>query len=138
MDTIMELPDATLLERFAQQRDEAAFAELVERHGPMVRATCVRVLELPHRSEPVHVRLRVYVSWQGPLTRDSENVTWGAGSQLSVAVSVAGAGTALHSTVVEAGAGETTGGVVSWTVMSCVRELVLPETSRAVQTLLSV
>ncbi len=44
MDTIMELPDATLLERFAQQRDEAAFAELVERHGPMVRATCVRVL----------------------------------------------------------------------------------------------
>ena len=44
MDTIMELSDATLLERFALKRDESAFTELVERHGPMVRATCARVL----------------------------------------------------------------------------------------------
>jgi RNA polymerase sigma factor (sigma-70 family) len=38
------ITDAALLDRFATGRDEAAFAELVRRHGPMVRATCRRVL----------------------------------------------------------------------------------------------
>lgn len=36
--------DADLLARFAADRDEAAFAALVARHGPMVLATCRRVL----------------------------------------------------------------------------------------------
>ena len=35
---------AELLDRFAAQRDEAAFAALVNRHGPMVLATCRRIL----------------------------------------------------------------------------------------------
>src|SRR5499425_505496 len=38
------VPDGELLERFATRRDEAAFAALVWRHGPMVLATCRRVL----------------------------------------------------------------------------------------------
>jgi RNA polymerase sigma factor (sigma-70 family) len=38
------LTDQALLERFLQERDEDAFAELVSRHGPMVRATCLRHL----------------------------------------------------------------------------------------------
>jgi RNA polymerase sigma factor (sigma-70 family) len=38
------LTDHALLQRFLQQRDEAAFALLVRRHGPMVRATCRRCL----------------------------------------------------------------------------------------------
>lgn len=33
-------PDADLLARFALDRDEAAFAELVRRHGPMVLGVC--------------------------------------------------------------------------------------------------
>ena len=37
-------PDADLLARFAAGRDEAAFAALVARHGPMVLAACRRVL----------------------------------------------------------------------------------------------
>src|SRR5262245_24868475 len=37
-------PDAELLARFVRSRDESAFAELVRRHGPMVRATCRRSL----------------------------------------------------------------------------------------------
>src|SRR5262245_65426541 len=37
-------PDAELLERFLVQRDEAAFANLVLRHGPMVLNVCRGVL----------------------------------------------------------------------------------------------
>jgi RNA polymerase sigma factor (sigma-70 family) len=41
-------PDAGLLERFATQRDEAAFAEIMRRHGPMVLGVCRRVLSDAH------------------------------------------------------------------------------------------
>ena len=36
--------DATLLERFAKDREEAAFVVLVERHGPRVQRVCRRIL----------------------------------------------------------------------------------------------
>ncbi len=36
--------DRELLERFVAGRDEAAFAALVRRHGPMVRRLCTRIL----------------------------------------------------------------------------------------------
>ena len=37
--------EGSLVERFAQQRDEAAFAALVERYGPQVLGLCRRVLQ---------------------------------------------------------------------------------------------
>src|SRR5262245_9708604 len=45
------VPDAELLERFRSTRDAAAFELLVYRHGPMVWATCRRVLGDVHAAE---------------------------------------------------------------------------------------
>jgi RNA polymerase sigma factor (sigma-70 family) len=45
--------DPLLLERFARQRDEAAFAALLERHGPMVLGVCRRALRDEHLAEDV-------------------------------------------------------------------------------------
>jgi C-terminal peptidase prc len=43
--------DATLLERFVSQQDEAAFEALVHRHGPMVLGLCRRILRHAHDVE---------------------------------------------------------------------------------------
>jgi RNA polymerase sigma factor (sigma-70 family) len=42
--SVADSADADLLARFARQRDEAAFAEILHRHGPMVQAVCRRFL----------------------------------------------------------------------------------------------
>ena len=49
--TVAGLSDQQLLERFAATRDEAAFAALVERHGPMVLGVCRAVLKDEHDAE---------------------------------------------------------------------------------------
>jgi RNA polymerase sigma factor (sigma-70 family) len=46
-----ELPDHQLLERFTLRRDEAAFAALLQRHGPMVLGVCRSVLHDLHDAE---------------------------------------------------------------------------------------
>jgi RNA polymerase sigma factor (sigma-70 family) len=46
-----DLTDRYLLDRFASLKDEAAFAQLVRRHGPMVLALCRRVLRNRHDAE---------------------------------------------------------------------------------------
>jgi RNA polymerase sigma-70 factor (ECF subfamily) len=40
-----EPSDGELVERFLARREEAAFAALVQRHGPMVLGVCRRLLE---------------------------------------------------------------------------------------------
>ena len=46
-----DLPDGALLERFVATRDEAAFAVLVARHGPMVLRVCRAALADPDEAE---------------------------------------------------------------------------------------
>src|SRR5262245_20557225 len=41
---LAELSDADLLERFRRDRDEAAFAVLLQRHGPLVLRVCGQLL----------------------------------------------------------------------------------------------
>jgi hypothetical protein len=43
--------DAALLARFTADRDEAAFTELVRRHGPLVWRLCRQVLGHDHDAE---------------------------------------------------------------------------------------
>jgi RNA polymerase sigma factor (sigma-70 family) len=45
------LADEELLDRFVRQRDQAAFAALVQRHGPLVLRVCQRVLRDHHATE---------------------------------------------------------------------------------------
>jgi RNA polymerase sigma factor (sigma-70 family) len=49
--TPTSLTDAELLERFVRERDQAAFAAIMERHGGMVLAVCRRVLGQLHDTE---------------------------------------------------------------------------------------
>jgi DNA-directed RNA polymerase specialized sigma24 family protein len=43
-ERVRQLPDHRLLQQFCDQRDEAAFAALLYRHGPMALAVCRSVL----------------------------------------------------------------------------------------------
>jgi RNA polymerase sigma factor (sigma-70 family) len=50
-DSAGSTQDAQLLARFVVQHDEAAFAALVRRHGPMILGVCRRVLRDAHDAE---------------------------------------------------------------------------------------
>src|SRR5690348_15704088 len=44
-------PDTELLDRFTARHEEAAFAAILERHGPLVWGVCRRVLGDTHDAE---------------------------------------------------------------------------------------
>jgi Sigma-70 region 2 len=67
-----------ILERFVARRDEAAFAILVERHGPMVLAVCRGVLKDVNDAEDAfQATFLVLVRKASGLQRVGR---WGAGS----------------------------------------------------------
>ena len=92
----------------------------------------VELLELPHTSVAVQIRVTVNLFAQLPEVVTSLTVTVTKPAQLSVAVTelVNAAGTAeAQLTVMFAGVPEITGAVWSSTVIICVLVLVLPHTS---------
>src|SRR5262249_3268637 len=62
-------PDAALLERFARQGDEAAFACLAQRHAPLVRGVCGRLLPAQDAEDAVQATFLVLAKKAGSIDR---------------------------------------------------------------------
>ena len=83
----VEATDAQLLERFLTGRDEAAFAALVQRHGPMVLAVCRHLLRDAHEVEDAFQAVfLVLVRKAGSLDRRELLANWLYGVAYRVAV----------------------------------------------------
>jgi RNA polymerase sigma factor (sigma-70 family) len=67
-----ETPDAQLLALFVSRRDDAVFAELVRRHGPMVHGVCRRVLGDDHNTEDAFQATFLILSRKATSIRSSE------------------------------------------------------------------
>jgi RNA polymerase sigma factor (sigma-70 family) len=84
--TLTGLGEGQLLERFIADRDEAAFEELIARHGPMVLGICRRWLDDPHDVEDAfQATFRVLLRKAASL-RDRESLSnWLFGVTLRIA-----------------------------------------------------
>jgi RNA polymerase sigma factor (sigma-70 family) len=84
-----ELGDLDLLERFVTAQDEAAFAVLVERHGPMVLAVCRRRLGSPHDAEDAcQASFLVLAQKAGSIRRSTSLPSWLHGVAARVAANL--------------------------------------------------
>ncbi len=72
--TVAGLSEGTLLERFVAGRDEAAFAALVARHGPMVLGVCRRVLRDGHEVDDAFQATFLVLVRRAATIRDGELV----------------------------------------------------------------
>jgi RNA polymerase sigma factor (sigma-70 family) len=86
-ETLEEQTDSQLLKRFASQQDEAAFAALMKRHGPMVWAVCRRVLQnAPDADDAFQATFLILVRKAGVITRPELLGNWLYGVAYRVAV----------------------------------------------------
>lgn len=71
------LSDSELLDRFRQSGDEEAFATLLERHGPMVRGVCARLVRDAHDVEDaVQVTFLIFVRQAGTIRKGEAVASW--------------------------------------------------------------
>jgi RNA polymerase sigma factor (sigma-70 family) len=68
--------DAALVGRFGATRDEAAFAELVARHGPLVRGVCRRVLGPDAADDAFQATFLVLARKAGSIKRPAAVGSW--------------------------------------------------------------
>lgn len=68
--------DAELVSRFAADRDEAAFAELVRRHGPLVYRECLRTAGPDAADDAFQATFLVLVRRAGQLERPDRVAGW--------------------------------------------------------------
>jgi RNA polymerase sigma factor (sigma-70 family) len=81
--------DAVLLERFAAQRDESAFAALLARHGPMVLGVCRRVLRDTHEAEDVFQAVFLVLARKAAILRRPQSLAaWLYGTARHLAMKV--------------------------------------------------
>jgi RNA polymerase sigma factor (sigma-70 family) len=86
-----EAPDAQLVERFARGHEEAPFAALVRRHGPMVWSVSRRVLANLHDAEDVFQATFLLLARKAQAIRKAESVgSWlhGVAQRLALKVRV--------------------------------------------------
>jgi RNA polymerase sigma factor (sigma-70 family) len=85
--TVAEASDAELLARFADQHEEAAFAGLLRRHGPMVWAVSRRVLPAVQDAEDVFQAAFLLLARKAASIRKRESVgSWLHGVALHLAL----------------------------------------------------
>ncbi|HYV36318.1 MAG TPA: sigma-70 family RNA polymerase sigma factor, partial [Gemmataceae bacterium] len=89
------LPDGDLITRFLTNRDEAAFAIMVQRHGPMVLSVCQRLLNDAHAAEDAfQVTFMVLARRAASVLRNQPLAGWLYGVARRVAVRAAAQTTA--------------------------------------------
>jgi RNA polymerase sigma factor (sigma-70 family) len=69
-----DCPDRQLLRRYTEQRDEAAFAALVERHGPLVLGVCRAVLGHAQDAEDAFQAAFLVLAQKAGSIRNSDSV----------------------------------------------------------------
>ncbi|AWM41149.1 ECF RNA polymerase sigma factor SigE [Gemmata obscuriglobus] len=93
------VPDADLLSRFIQSRDGAAFATLVERHGPMVLRVCRRTLWDAHTAEDAfQATFLALVRGAGRVRKTASVAAWLHGAAVRISLKARGAATRAHRT----------------------------------------
>jgi RNA polymerase sigma factor (sigma-70 family) len=84
-------PDAGLLARFLTDRDEDAFAALVQRHGPLVYGTCRRILGNPSDTDDAFQAVFFVLARRAPTLRLDRSIgPWLHGVAVRVAKKLRG------------------------------------------------
>jgi RNA polymerase sigma factor (sigma-70 family) len=85
--TVGDDTDVELLDRYVRRRDEAAFAALLHRHGPMVLSLCRRVVGDAHTAEDVFQATFLTLARQaGAIRRPAALAAWLYGTARHIAL----------------------------------------------------